>query len=660
MLATDNYVKWKYRIKRYINTKPNNELIYYCFQNPPYKFQWTKKTVSVAEGSSETTTTGYIENYKNVSQDIRNQLDAEVKAVQIILTGIDNDICSTVDTCPNACETWKAIKKLKQGELINVQDLETNLYWEFRKFTSRDVCNNPLFQPFIPLRPYLWELHGESLESYYSRSQQAATRNRGKAIVNSPPPTYDQKPKMVAKADALSKEKKINELMALISLSFKKIYKPTNNNLKTLSNTSRAHQDNTLRINKGIGYDNQRVVNVARAKKNVGTQVVQQYGIQCYNCKEYRHVEKECHKSKRAKDVAYHKEKIIFYKQEEAEIQLSARKAIVNSSPPTYDQETKMAAKDDALSKEKEIDKLMALSSLSFKKIYKPTNNSLRTLSNTSRAHQDNTIRINRGIGYDNERVVNVAWARENVGTQVVQQSRIQCYNCKEYRHVQKECQKSKRAKDAAYHKEKMLLCKQKEAGIQVSDGQADWRDDADDEPKDQELEAHYLYMEKIQEREHPEQPESVNDTYLEEQGDTNITIDSLDMSNNGETVDDDDLAKERDLLASLVEKLKCEINDNKNRNKILKSSNKTLIDKLKGSSSRLKISFKIVKDQVAQKKVKKSFENADSCSRVELIPSKNKYPIKVVLSFHKEFLVFSSLSRKVNDGLLQRSSVQE
>ncbi|GJV35457.1 hypothetical protein Tco_1407934 [Tanacetum coccineum] len=58
--------------------------------------------------------------------------------------------------------------------------------------------------------------------------------------------------------------------------------------------------------------------------------------------------------------------------------------------------------------------------------------------------------------------------------------------------------------------------------------------------------------------REHPIQPESVNDTYLEEQGDTNITIEPLDMSNNGETVDqDDDIAKERDLLASLIEKLK-------------------------------------------------------------------------------------------------------
>nr|GEW50435.1 hypothetical protein [Tanacetum cinerariifolium] len=61
--------------------------------------------------------------------------------------------------------------------------------------------------------------------------------------------------------------------------------------------------------------------------------------------------------------------------------------------------------------------------------------------------------------------------------------------------------------------------------------------------------------------REHPEQPESVNDTYPDEQGDTSITTDSLDMSNNGGDADqdedeadqdeDEDLARERDLLAS-------------------------------------------------------------------------------------------------------------
>ncbi|GKA30454.1 hypothetical protein Tco_0716759 [Tanacetum coccineum] len=77
-------------------------------------------------------------------------------------------------------------------------------------------------------------------------------------------------------------------------------------------------------------------------------------------------------------------------------------------------------------------------------------------------------------------------------------------------------------------------------------------------------------------EKEHPEQPEFVNDTYLVEQGDTNTTFDSSDMSNNRREADqDDDLAKERDLLASLVEQLKCEINDNKKQNQCLESLNK-------------------------------------------------------------------------------------
>nr|GEX16703.1 hypothetical protein [Tanacetum cinerariifolium] len=59
------------------------------------------KVVSVSEGSPETTTETYMENYKNVSQDIHDQLNAEAVVVQIILTGIDNDIYSTVDACPN-------------------------------------------------------------------------------------------------------------------------------------------------------------------------------------------------------------------------------------------------------------------------------------------------------------------------------------------------------------------------------------------------------------------------------------------------------------------------------------------------------------------------------------------------------------------------------
>nr|GFB72171.1 hypothetical protein [Tanacetum cinerariifolium] len=176
-------------------------------------------------------------------------------------------------------------------------------------------------------------------------------------------------------------------------------------------------------------------------------------------------------------------------------------KTIVNSPQPNYNQEPSMVAEDDETSKEKEIDKLMVLISLSFKKIYKPTNNNLRTSSNTSRTNQDNSPRINRSAGYENQRIGNVAGVRETVGSTVVQISGIQCFNCKEFEHVARECQKPKRAKDAAYHREKMFLCKQEEDGIQLNAEQADWRDDIDDdELEDQELEAHYMYMAQLQE----------------------------------------------------------------------------------------------------------------------------------------------------------------
>nr|GEY79841.1 RNA-directed DNA polymerase, eukaryota [Tanacetum cinerariifolium] len=120
---------------------------YIHLENPPYELGWKEKFVLDSKGNPTTTTEKVFETYKNVKQEIRDQLNAEAEAVQIILTGIDNDIYSTVDACPNACEMWKAIERLKQGESINVQDLETNLFWEFGKFTSLD---------------------GESLESYYS------------------------------------------------------------------------------------------------------------------------------------------------------------------------------------------------------------------------------------------------------------------------------------------------------------------------------------------------------------------------------------------------------------------------------------------------------------------------------------------------------------
>ncbi|GJY47950.1 hypothetical protein Tco_0437906 [Tanacetum coccineum] len=434
MLAPGNYVQWKSRTKRYIDTKPNNELIHYYLQNLPYKFKWTEKTVPVAEG-------------------------------------IDNDIYSTVDACPNACEMWKAIERLKQGESINVQDLETNLYWEFGKFTSRD---------------------GESLESYYSRFY----KMMNELVRNQCDVTNHQ----VNVQFLLQLQPEWQRFVTLVKQS---------QELKTVSyhklyDILKQHQNEVNEI---------RAERLARTANPLALVAQQQPVYHPQN-----HPTHYTHNSSTKSQQAATRNR---------------GKAIVNSSTPTYDQEPTMVAEDDEMSKDKEIDKLMALISLSFKKIYKPTNNNLRTSSNTSRANQD----TGKGMS------------------------------------------ETKTGKGCS-------LSQGEDAIIQeVTPDAADNSGPIFDvEPLQKVQINNDNYNVFAIENEHPEQPESVNDTYLEEQGDTNITIDSLDMCNNGETIDqdDDDLAKERDLLASLIKKLKCEINDSKNHNKFLETSNKALVDKLK------------------------------------------------------------------------------
>nr|GFC89957.1 hypothetical protein [Tanacetum cinerariifolium] len=60
----------------------------------------------------------------------------------------------------------------------------------------------------------------------------------------------------------------------------------------------------------------------------------------------------------------------------------------------------------------------------------------------------------------------------------------------------------------------------------------------------------------------------------------------SEDTSYDSEQIDqndeDVDLAKERELLSSLIAKLKCEIDETKNRTTLLETSNKVLVEKLK------------------------------------------------------------------------------
>ncbi|GKD35435.1 hypothetical protein Tco_1250944, partial [Tanacetum coccineum] len=63
------------------------------------------------------------------------------------------------------------------------------------------------------------------------------------------------------------------------------------------------------------------------ARETVGSPIVQQNGIQYFNCKGFGHYAKECKKPKCVKDYSYHKKKMMTCKQAEHGFPLQAKQA---------------------------------------------------------------------------------------------------------------------------------------------------------------------------------------------------------------------------------------------------------------------------------------------------------------------------------------------
>nr|GEY09677.1 hypothetical protein [Tanacetum cinerariifolium] len=131
MLASGSYAQWKSRFIRYVDTKPNRELL--------------KKTIY--EGYTEK------ETYANTNPENRKLIDAEEEVVHMILNGIRNDIHSTVDACLNSKEMdgesiksyytrfYKMMNELVRNKLkvdnmhVNVQFLQ-QLQPEWSRFVT--------------------------------------------------------------------------------------------------------------------------------------------------------------------------------------------------------------------------------------------------------------------------------------------------------------------------------------------------------------------------------------------------------------------------------------------------------------------------------------------------------------------------------------------
>nr|GEW53679.1 retrovirus-related Pol polyprotein from transposon TNT 1-94 [Tanacetum cinerariifolium] len=176
----------------------------------------------------------------------QSEISCLKEAIHLILTGIGDEIYSTVDAYQTAWEMWEAIERLQQGESLNIQDVKTNLFWEFGKFTSHD---------------------GEKMESNYTRF-------------------YKLMNEMI--------RNNLSVATMQVNVQFLQQLQPEWSRNKNVDTNPRYKNDN-----QSGQFGNQRTVNVAGARENVG-------------------------KAKRVKDSAYHKEKMLLYKQAKKGVPLQA------------------------------------------------------------------------------------------------------------------------------------------------------------------------------------------------------------------------------------------------------------------------------------------------------------------------------------------------
>ncbi|GJU27677.1 hypothetical protein Tco_1166298 [Tanacetum coccineum] len=111
MLATGRYAQWQSRFLRYINTRANDD------------------SPAVSEHTA-------VETLLNMSPKNKAHYQSEKEAIHLLLTGIGDEIYSIVDACKTSHDMWIAIERLQHDESLNIQDVKTNLFWVFSKFTS--------------------------------------------------------------------------------------------------------------------------------------------------------------------------------------------------------------------------------------------------------------------------------------------------------------------------------------------------------------------------------------------------------------------------------------------------------------------------------------------------------------------------------------------
>nr|GFA03997.1 hypothetical protein [Tanacetum cinerariifolium] len=220
------------RFLRYVDTRPNDEALRKCILSSPYKpstvlvhdVEATDNSPVVAEHTT-------LETPANMSLENKAHFLAEKEVIHLILTGIGDDIYSIVDACQTAQEMWEAIER-NANPLALVATAQAKLDPFYQSTRSR-ISSVPSPKPSIPSRSH------------------TSTRHKGKDIANPITPPSETTSGEDSDPEQAQRDKDMQKNLALITQYFKKIYKPTNGNLRTSSNSKNKNVDTTPRyINK--------------------------------------------------------------------------------------------------------------------------------------------------------------------------------------------------------------------------------------------------------------------------------------------------------------------------------------------------------------------------------------------------------------------------
>ncbi|GKD82741.1 hypothetical protein Tco_1349580, partial [Tanacetum coccineum] len=524
---------------RYIDTKPNGEGLRKSILSGPYVPSTVLvQAVAATEGNPAIQQHTTIETVLNMTPENKEHFLSEKEAIFLLLTGIGDDIYSTVDACKTANEMWIAIERLQQGESLNVQDVKTNLFWEFGKFTSRD---------------------GESMESYYSRFYKLMnelTRNNLQVTTMQVNVQFLQQlqPEWSRFVTVVKQSKEIDTI-----------------SYHTLFDILKQYQNEVNDI---------RAERIAKSANPLALlAAAQPYSDNYYQAPKPQR-SNATSSSTRPSASTRHK-----------------GKEIAKPVTPQSESVSEEDSDPEQAQRDKDMQKNLALLAKYFKRLYKPTNNNLRTSSNSRNKTEDTTPR------------------------------------------------KPKRVKDYTYHKKKTMMCKQAEQGVPLQAEQADWLANMDEEIDEQELEAHYSFMAKIQEV-LPEESSSTEQPLEQVQNndENNMFANERQHFENNTA----ECADERVALANLIANLTLDTEENKTILKQLKKANASLTQALEECKTNLD-------------KTSRALGEATSCRDSCRIALKNKQNgLEKYIAFNDRKIDYDILQTKLNEtlGLLAHKDI--